>query len=79
MSKWLRRIGALAVTTLTAFGLTTGSTAQAATPAHYTGVLPDGASWVADVPGAWNGTVVLYSHGFGPLQARDAPDEPTSA
>ncbi|WP_103342249.1 alpha/beta hydrolase family protein [Amycolatopsis sp. CA-126428] len=77
MSNWLRRIGALAVTTLTAFGLTTGSTAQAATPAHYTGVLPDGASWVADVPGAWNGTVILYSHGFGPLQARDAPDEPT--
>ncbi|KDN17252.1 alpha/beta hydrolase [Amycolatopsis rifamycinica] len=77
MSKWLRRAAALAVTTLTAFGLTTGSTAQAATPAHYTGQLPGGASWVADVPAGWNGTVILYSHGFGPLEARDAPDEPT--
>ncbi|MEU0533932.1 alpha/beta hydrolase [Amycolatopsis tolypomycina] len=77
MSRWLRRVGALVVTTLTAIGLTTGSTAQAATPTHYTGQLPDGATWVADVPAAWNGTVILYSHGFGPLEARNAPDEPT--
>ncbi|WP_410613002.1 alpha/beta hydrolase [Amycolatopsis sp. lyj-109] len=77
MSGWLRRVGALVATTLTAFGLTTGSTAQAATPAHYTGQLPDGASWVADVPASWNGTVILYSHGFGPLAPRNAPDEPT--
>ncbi|HET6711049.1 alpha/beta hydrolase [Amycolatopsis sp.] len=77
MNGWLRRIGALVVATLTAIGLTTGSTAQAATPAHYTGQLPDGATWVADVPATWNGTVILYSHGFGPLEARNAPDEPT--
>jgi dienelactone hydrolase len=76
-SRWLRRIGALVATTLTAFGLTTGSPAHAATPTHYTGVLPDGASWVADVPASWNGTVILYSHGFGPLVARNAPDEAT--
>lgn len=77
MSNWLRRIGAVVATTLTAFGLTTASTAHAETAAHYTGTLPDGASWVADVPAAWNGTAILYSHGFGPLAARDAPDEPT--
>ncbi|WP_410573100.1 alpha/beta hydrolase [Amycolatopsis sp. cmx-4-61] len=78
MSRWFRRAGALVAATLTAFGLTAGSPAQAATPAHYTGQLPDGASWVADVPASWNGTVILYSHGFGPLVARNAPDEPTA-
>jgi hypothetical protein len=46
---------------------------------HFTGTLPDGASWVADVPAPWNGTLLLYSHGFGPLTAADAPDPATSA
>jgi hypothetical protein len=54
--------------------------ASAAAPAsHVTGTLPDGASWVADVPAQWNGTVLLYSHGFGSLTAADAPDPATSA
>src|SRR5205807_3552002 len=44
-----------------------------------TGTLPDGASWVADLPANWNGTLLLYSHGFGPLTAADAPDPATSA
>ncbi|MEV6824074.1 alpha/beta hydrolase [Amycolatopsis sp. NPDC051102] len=77
MSRWLRRAGALFAATLTAFGLTTAGPAHAAAPAHYTGQLPDGASWVADVPSAWNGTVILYSHGFGPLVAQNAPDAAT--
>ena len=38
---------------------------------HYTGPLTDGATWVADVPASWNGTIILYSHGFGPLIAQD--------
>ncbi len=46
---------------------------------HVTGSLPDGASWVADLPAQWNGTLLLYSHGFGPLTAADAPDPATSA
>jgi hypothetical protein len=41
---------------------------------HYTGTLPDGASWIADVPATWNGTLLLFSHGFGPLVAQDAPN-----
>lgn len=55
--------------------------AAAASPAaaHYTGSLADGAIWVADVPAAWNGTLILYSHGFGPLTAQDAPDPATQA
>ena len=53
---------------------------SAASPAsHVTGSLPDGASWVADLPAQWNGTLLLYSHGFGPLTAADAPDPATSA
>ncbi|MFJ7219214.1 alpha/beta hydrolase [Amycolatopsis sp. NPDC098790] len=51
--------------------------AAAATNEHHTGQLPDGATWVADVPAAWNGTTILYSHGFGPLTAQDAPNEET--
>jgi len=56
-----------------------GAPARAAdaTATHYAGTLADGASWIADVPAPWNGTVLLYSHGFGPLVAKDAPDAAT--
>src|SRR5581483_11240462 len=30
------------------------------------GTLPDGALWRARVPGGWNGTLILYSHGYLP-------------
>jgi hypothetical protein len=55
--------------------------AAGATPAstHYTGTLADGTTWIADVPAPWNGTLILYSHGFGPLTAADAPDPGTQA
>jgi len=53
------------------------STGSAST--HYTGLLADGASWIADVPASWNGAIILYSHGFGPLTAQDAPDPATQA
>jgi hypothetical protein len=55
------------------------TTAAAASPAssHYTGTLADGTTWIADVPAQWNGTLLLYSHGFGPLTAADAPDPTT--
>jgi hypothetical protein len=52
-------------------------TASAAGSTNYTGTTSDGGSWVADVPSSWNGTVLLYSHGFGPLVAADAPDSTT--
>jgi hypothetical protein len=51
----------------------------AAADSQVTGTLPDGASWVADLPAQWNGTLLLYSHGFGPLTAADAPDPATQA
>jgi hypothetical protein len=59
--------------------LPVGSAAAAAPPVtHYTGTLDDGASWIADVPAGWNGTLVLYSHGFGTLSPADAPDPATA-
>jgi hypothetical protein len=51
----------------------------AAASGHFTGTLADGTTWIADVPANWNGTLLLYSHGFGPLVAADAPDPTTAA
>jgi alpha-beta hydrolase superfamily lysophospholipase len=34
---------------------------------------------VADFPKSWNGTLVLYSHGYGDLTAADAPDSETQS
>ncbi len=53
--------------------------AAAAPGSEVTGTLADGTTWVADLPTTWNGTLILYSHGFGPLTAADAPDPNTQA
>ncbi|MFG1856730.1 hypothetical protein ACGFJT_33190 [Actinomadura geliboluensis] len=66
--------GALAAVLAAPLALTPAAHAAAA-PAHYTGTLPDGATWIADVPADWNGTLVLFSHGFGPLTPADRPSE----
>ncbi|MFF4120831.1 alpha/beta hydrolase [Streptomyces sp. NPDC001714] len=47
--------------------------AQATTADHYSGTLSDGATWIADKPAQWNGSLLLFSHGFGPTVAADAP------
>jgi hypothetical protein len=61
--------------------LTPAAGAQNVTSTHYTGTTADAgggsSQWIADVPSPWNGTVLLYSHGFGPLVAADAPDPVT--
>ncbi|MFJ8826684.1 alpha/beta hydrolase [Streptomyces sp. NPDC102467] len=58
-------------------------TARADTAAaqHLTGTLADGATWIADAPapGQWNGTLLLFSHGFGPTVAQDAPSDAARA
>ncbi len=45
------------------------------------GTLPDGAKYLIEVPDNWNGTVLLYSHGYvtpgSPLVARDVGDTAT--
>lgn len=75
-----RRLIQLAVAAAAVAGMSAmvGGTASAAPASgHYTGTLPDGATWIADVPANWNGTLLLYSHGYGPLVAADAPDPTT--
>jgi hypothetical protein len=55
-----------------------GSSASAdTTVSHHVGVLRDGGSWIADVPSDWNGTLLLFSHGYGQVTAQDAPDSTT--
>ena len=73
------RLVALLATTAT-LGLAVGVASSEADPStHYSGTLADQATWIADVPADWNGTLVLFSHGFGPLNAADAPDPATGA
>ncbi|MFJ9011226.1 alpha/beta hydrolase family protein [Streptomyces canus] len=70
----------------TAALLLTLTTAPAATASattgttHVDGRLPSGATYMMDVPTTWNGTVLLFSHGYtsGPANpAQDAPDDAT--
>jgi hypothetical protein len=74
-----KTLAALAAAALVAaLALTPASSgAQTTTSQHLTGTTSDGSQWIADVPSPWNGTVLLYSHGFGPLVAADAPDPTT--
>lgn len=75
-------MGACLVAGTVALALTGTAPAQGATTpssGHFTGTLADGTTWIADVPASWNGTLLLYSHGFGPLTAADAPDPVTQA
>jgi pimeloyl-ACP methyl ester carboxylesterase len=57
----------------------TGSAPSASAVTGYNGTLADGAQWIAQVPSDWNGTLVLFSHGFGPLTAQDAPSAGSAA
>ena len=49
----------LAILLLLSVGL-----AWAAAVKTYTGTFPDGATYLIQVPSNWNGTLVLYSHGY---------------
>lgn len=59
------------------------SSAGTSTVTAYSGSLPDGATWKAEIPADWNGTLLLYSHGYLPTFAGtpniawDAPDPDT--
>ena len=62
-------------------GLPAAAGAQPAPPTRYEGTLPDGATWIADVPPEWNGTLLIYSHGYIPGPAnppRNSPNEATA-
>ncbi|MGD6747449.1 alpha/beta fold hydrolase [Streptomyces sp. BH106] len=61
------------------------SPALAASPdsGHVEGSLPSGATYTMDVPAAWNGTVLLFGHGYNdvgaPNPAENAPDDATKS
>jgi len=74
-----RVLTALAALAATVASLSWTAWAPAAPPGSYTGTTSDGGSWVADLPANWNGTLLLYSHGYGTTQASDAPDPATKA
>jgi hypothetical protein len=57
---------------LLGIGLAGVPPARAQTARTDTGTLPDGATWQIRVPAAWNGTLLLYSHGY------RAPGSPTT-
>ena len=59
-------------------GMASGAASADSSSGHFTGTLPDGTTWIADMPVNWNGILLLYNHGFGPLTPADAPD-PTTA
>jgi hypothetical protein len=79
-TRFLSLLGVLA-TASAALVAGASTPATATTPAmsvtHYSGTLSDGATWIGDVPSNWHGVLVLYSHGFGSLNAADAPDPAT--
>ncbi|MBD3942248.1 alpha/beta hydrolase [Microbacterium sp. NEAU-LLC] len=87
MSTHLRR-RALTVAAATAGALLTAGViaapAAADTGGEYSGSLSNGTTWLASVPSDWNGTVLLYSHGYTPSFAGGnwasvAPDDGTKA
>ncbi|ELS58053.1 alpha/beta hydrolase family protein [Streptomyces viridochromogenes] len=65
----------IALLTVAAVCATTAvaSPVQAATDTHLEGELPSGAAYLMDVPADWNGTVLLYSHGYRPAGAPGNP------
>ncbi|MDX3689788.1 alpha/beta hydrolase [Streptomyces europaeiscabiei] len=73
----LAALAAAVVLSLTGASASTAAAPQAAVPAaeRLTGTLPDGAAWIADVPENWNGTLIVFSHGFGVTVPQNAPRE----
>jgi pimeloyl-ACP methyl ester carboxylesterase len=79
MSRMTKR--AFSISALTLLLLYFASSAVAVTT--HTGTLPDGATFLIEVPSPWNGTLLLYSHGYvipgSPNPAQDVGDPATGA
>lgn len=75
MQRRMPVLTAAACTSLLLTAVLPASSADAASvaPGHYTGTIADGSTWIADVPAHWNGSLILFSHGFGPTTAADSP------
>ncbi len=80
MSRMTKRAFSISALTLLLFYF--ASNAVAAVTTH-TGTLPDGATFLIEVPSPWNGTLLLYSHGYvipgSPNPAQDVGDPATGA
>lgn len=74
----VRRLFTTMIVSLVALGLVP-ATAQAAPATRYDGALPNGATWIADVPANWNGTLLLYSHGYNPSPTNPPTNSPDPA
>ncbi len=73
MKAKLRLLVLVALVAATIFSLVPGAKADDART--LTGTLADGATWKAEVPANWNGTLLLYSHGYRfPGSRNDAAD-----
>jgi pimeloyl-ACP methyl ester carboxylesterase len=75
------RISVIGLLAILGAALATPATAYAGGgPVHAEGAI-DGANFMIDIPAVWNGTLVLYSHGYvtpgKPLVATDAGDKGT--
>jgi pimeloyl-ACP methyl ester carboxylesterase len=73
-----RLLAATVITAVAVLGLVP-ATAQAAPATRYNGALPNGATWIADVPPNWNGTLLLYSHGYNPTPVNPPVNSPDPA
>jgi pimeloyl-ACP methyl ester carboxylesterase len=63
-------------------GLATGSAQAQATVTAIPGTLPDGATYLLEVPSNWNGVLLLYSHGYvtpGSLNPAQVAGDPVTA
>lgn len=58
------RLGKYAVLRFLVFCLVSATTLSAQGLSVQTGALPDGATYLIEVPPIWNGTLFLYSHGY---------------
>lgn len=77
-----RPLAALAATGIAAAGIAGVGAAPAASaapaPRHLEGSLANGTTWIADLPSSWNGTLLLYSHGYNPSPP-GSPNPPRNA
>ena len=82
MQAFNRRTGFTSAVAAVLLLLIMSPAAHAAVTTH-TGTLPDGATFLIEVPSPWNGTLLLYSHGYvtpgSPNPAQDVGDPFTRA
>jgi hypothetical protein len=78
MSRRLRLVTAALVVGMASVTVCAPTPAAAAEPVHATGTTANG-DWVLDVPAAFNGTLLVWSHGysFTPVEGTNAPSPAT--